>query len=173
MPWISKPSGTIEIERRATPYLTDAMKAQLEADVMGRYPTRRAAMLPVLHAIQHAYGWIPHQALEETAAFLEVAPAEVIDAATFYEEFFLQPKGRHLIQVCQSISCELCGHISVLDRIQQKLDIVPGETTDDGKFTLMMVECLGACDGAPAVLVDGKLYERMTWERFEAALDEL
>src|SRR5690606_18088068 len=102
--------------------------------VLSRYPTRRAATLPVLHAIQHEHNWIPFQAMEETAAFLGTSAAEVLDTATFYEEFFLKPKGKYLVQMCHSISCELMGNVDLLCKVQDKLGIVSGETTDDDKF---------------------------------------
>jgi NADH-quinone oxidoreductase subunit E len=173
MAWIIKPRATEQIDRRDQPYLTDAMKQKLEAEVLLRYPTKRAATLPVLHEIQHEHNWIPAQAVEEAAAFLELSPAEVFDTATFYEEFFLEPKGKYLVQVCQSISCELCGHESLLEKVQDKLDIIPGETTEDGRITLMMVECLGSCDTAPVAMINGKRYDNVTWEQFEATLDNL
>lgn len=173
MAWIVKPSATQPIDRREEPYLTDEMKAKLEAEMLPRFPTKHAALLPVLHEIQHRWNWIPYQAMEEAAAFLELTPADVIDATTFYEEFFLEPKGQYLVQVCQSISCELCGEPEIWRRLQDKLDIVEGETTDDERFTLMTAECLGACGGGPVVLINGQLYENVTWERLEAVIDGL
>lgn len=173
MAWIVKPSGTMEIERREEPYLTDEMKAELEKEILSRYPSRQAATLPLLHHVQHEYNWIPYQAIEEIADFLEITAAQVHDTATFYEEFFLQPKGKHLIQICQSLSCELCGHQPIWDNLCKKLDIVEGETTDDGKFTLLTVECLGSCGTAPAILIDGHLHEKVTWQQVEKLIDDL
>jgi NADH-quinone oxidoreductase subunit E len=173
MPWIVKPSATQQIDRRDQPYLTDALKRQLAERYLPRFPDKRAATLPALHLVQHTHNWIPFQAIEEIAAFLELSAAEVWDTATFYEEFFLEPKGRYLVQVCQSISCELCGQVDLQQKLQRKLDIVPGETTEDEKFTLQVVECLGACDLAPVVMINGKLYASVTWEQLEATLDAL
>jgi len=173
MAWIVKPSGTQQIERRDEPYLSETMKAKLTDEVLPRYPNKRAALLPVLHEVQHEHNWIPYQAIEEVAEFLDLSAADVYDTATFYEEFFLEPKGRYLLQICHSISCELCGHTRLLDKLAEKYDLVPGETTDDGKFTLQMVECLGACDDAPAVQINGVLHKKMTWDRLEALLESL
>jgi NADH-quinone oxidoreductase subunit E len=174
MAWIVKDVANQQIERRSDPYLTGAMKDRARQRVLDRFPTRRAALLPVLHMVQHEHGWIAPQAIEEIAGFLELSAAEVYDTATFYEEFFLEaPRGDYLIQICQSISCELCGHETLQEKLQSKLDVFDGETTEDGRFTLMTVECIGACDGAPAILINGRLYERVTWERLEALLDEL
>lgn len=173
MAWIVKPSATQTIEHRAQPYLTDEMKHHLSDTVLPRYTTRRAATLPVLHYIQHHYNYIPHQAIEEAADFLDLTPAQVLDTASFYEEFHLHPKGKYLIQICQSISCELCGHTAILDKLKAKLHIQPGETTPDGKFTLETVECLGSCGTAPAALVHEKLHENLTWDNLQQTLDQL
>ncbi|MFP3386532.1 NAD(P)H-dependent oxidoreductase subunit E, partial [Tritonibacter sp. SIMBA_163] len=86
---------------------------------------------------------LPYQSIEEAADFLGLAPSVVLDTATFYEEFWLQPKGRYVVWICQSISCELLGSPSLLDAVKDKLGVDVGETTEDGKFTLMSVECLG------------------------------
>jgi NADH-quinone oxidoreductase subunit E len=161
------------IDRRDEPYLTDRMKAELEADVLPRYPTRQAATLPVLHAVQHEHNYLPYQAVEEAAAFLGVSASEMLDTATFYEEYWLTPKGKYLIMVCQSISCELMNHGQLLEMIQDKLGIGPGETTDDGKFTLMTAECLGSCGTAPCALIDETLHENLTAENFDAQIGAL
>lgn len=173
MAWIVKPSGTMQIERRTQPYLTEEMRRELEAETLPRYPTKQAATLPALHMVQHAEGWLPFQAIEEIAEFLGLDASEVYDTATFYEEFFLEPKGRYLIQICESIACELCGYVDLKAKLCQKFDIANCETTDDGKFTLQMVECLGMCDDAPAVLINGKMYRKVTWEQIEGVLDAL
>lgn len=173
MAWIVKPSGTMKIEHRPEPYVTDALKKQIADEYLTRFPTKQAATLPSLHLIQHTYNWIPFQAIEELAEFLELSAAEVWDTATFYEEFFTENKGKYLVQICQSIACELCGCVNLQEKLQQKLEIVNGETTDDGKFTLQMVECLGACDLAPVAMINGKLYEKVSWEQLEAVLDGL
>jgi len=162
MAWITKPSGTMKIERRDQPYLTAAMKEKLTSTILPRYERKMGALLPCLHEIQHEYGWIPHQAMMEIAVFLDIKPSDVIDTASFYEEYWLKPKGKHLIQVCRSIACEVCGHEKITEAIKAKLGIDVGETTDDGRFTLIELECLGSCDTAPVMLVDEKLHERLT-----------
>ncbi|MAG16532.1 MAG: NADH-quinone oxidoreductase subunit NuoE [Phycisphaerae bacterium] len=173
MAWIMKNSAAMAIDRRDEPYLTDRMKAELEADVLPRYPTRQAATLPVLHAVQHEHNYLPYQAVEEAAAFLGVSASEMLDTATFYEEYWLTPKGKYLIMVCQSISCELMNHGQLLEMIQDKLGIGPGETTDDGKFTLMTAECLGSCGTAPCALIDETLHENLTAENFDVQIGAL
>jgi NADH-quinone oxidoreductase E subunit len=130
-------------------------------------------LLTALHHIQHEYGWIPMQAIEEVAEFLEMSPAEALDTATFYEEYWLKPKGKYLIQVCRSLSCEICGSRDLTQRVKDKLGIEFGETTADGRFTLVELECLGSCGTAPAALVNEVLYESQTPQQFEKVLDEL
>ena len=173
MAWIVKNSATMQVDRRDEPYLDASLKAELEEQIVPCYPTRRAATLPVLHAIQHKYNWIPHQAIEEAAVFLQTSAAEVLDTATFYEDFWLKPKGKYLIMVCHSITCELMGQPALLERIQAKLGIEPGQTTDDGRFTLVEAECLGSCDTAPCALINETLHEGLTFENFERILESL
>jgi len=173
MAWITKNSGTMQVERRAEPYLTPAMRAELTKTVLPRYETTLAALLPCLHAVQHAYGWVPPQAMMEIGEFLKIEPAQVYDTASFYEEYWLKPKGRHLIQVCRSIACEFCGQQKITDAIRTKLGIDVGETTDDGEFTLIELECLGSCGTAPAALIDEKLHEDVTPEGILRAIDDV
>jgi NADH-quinone oxidoreductase subunit E len=173
MAWIMKNSAGMKVEHRAEPYLDDALKAQIEKDILPRYPTRRAATPPVLHAIHDKHNWIPYQAIEETAAFLGLQPSEVLDTASFYEMYWTQPKGKYLVMVCQSISCELRGHEALLEKLEKKLGIEVGQTTPDGRFTLMHGECLGSCGTAPCALVNDTLHEDLTAENFEKVLDGL
>ena len=173
MAWITKNSATQQIDRRDEPYLSDDLRAELERDVMPRYPTRQAATLPVLHALQEKHGWLPYQSIEEAADFLGLNASVVLDTATFYEEFWLQPKGRYVVWICQSISCELLGSPSLLDAVRDKLGVGVGETTEDGKFTLMSVECLGSCGSGPVALVNEDLHEHLTFDNFAEVLDRL
>jgi NADH:ubiquinone oxidoreductase subunit E len=162
MAWITKNSAGMKVENTSGPYLTDAVKARLRAEILPRYETTLGALLPTLHEIQHSNGWLPPQALLEVAEFLSLAPSEVMDTASFYEEYWLRPKGKHLIAVCRSIACEFCGQPELTEAIKQKLGIDVGETTPDGEWTLVEVECLGSCDSAPVMLVDEKLHEWLT-----------
>jgi len=173
MAWIMKNSATAVVERGNEPYITEALKTDFESNVLPRYPNKRAALLPVLHGLQHEHGWLPAAAVEEAADFLEISAAEALDTASFYEEFWLKPKGKYVIWICQSISCELLGNHSLVDRVRDKLQIEVGETTEDGKFTLMAVECLGSCGTAPCALVNEKLHEDLTPDNLEQVLSSL
>jgi len=173
MAWITENRRTATVERRDQPYLTEEMKHELSSKYFPRYPTKRAVLLPALHTVQHAYNWIPTQAMEEIAAFLELAPAEVLDTATFYEEYWLKPKGKYLLQVCRSLSCEICGSREITGHLQQKLGLELGETTADGRFTLIELECLGSCGTAPAVLCNDVLYEDVTVQMIDELIEKL
>lgn len=170
MAWITKNSGTMRIERRAEPYLTPEMRDRLQRDILPRYQVAKGALLPCLHEIQHVYGWIPPQAMLEIAEFLAIDPSDVLDTASFYEEYWLKPKGQHLVSVCRSIACEFCGQPEISETLKRYLKIDIGETTDDGKFTLIELECLGSCGTAPALLVDETLHENVTPEQIPSIL---
>lgn len=165
MAWIPKPSASMKIERRDEPYLTQAMKEELSQRYLPRFETTLAALLPALHMIQHEYHWVPPQAMEEIAEFLGLSPADVLDTATFYEEYALAPRGRHVVGVCRSIACEFCGQPQVTQAIKDTLGIDVGETTADGKVCLVELECLGSCGTAPAALIDEELHEQLTPQR--------
>jgi len=158
---------------KGEPFLTEDLKTHLRERYFPRYPTKRAVTLPALHLIQHTYGWIPTQAMEEIATFLELAPAEVLDTATFYEEYWLKPKGKYLLQVCRSLSCEICGSDKLTEHMKKKLNIEVGETTDDKKFTLVELECLGSCGTAPVVMINEVLHENISVEQLDKELDKL
>lgn len=172
MAWITKNSAGMKIEKRSEPYLSETLKARFRSEILPRYETSMGALLPTLHAVQHEHGWLPDQALIEIADFLSLTPAEVIDTASFYEEYWLRPKGKRLIAVCRSIACEFCGQPEITEAIKTRLGIDVGETTDDGEWTLVEVECLGSCDSAPVMLVDEKLHEWLTPAEAVKRLDE-
>lgn len=179
MAWIVKPSSTQQIPRRSEPYLTPAMMDRYRAEILPRYETTMGTLMPILHDVQHHYGYIPHQAMIEIAQFLKIAPADVLDTVSFYEEYRTEPVGKYVIGVCQSIACEFagggggCGHQKILDHLKEKLGIEEHETSDDGRFTLLTLECLGACDLAPVALVNDELHTNLTPQKMDEILDKL
>ncbi|MBL9148821.1 MAG: NAD(P)H-dependent oxidoreductase subunit E [Phycisphaerae bacterium] len=172
MSWTTKPSATQKIPTRTEPYLTAAMKDRYERELIPRYATRHGALMPILHDIQHEHRHIPYQAMLEIAAFLKITPAEVLDTATFYEEYSVHERGTCVIGICQSIACEVCDHKKLVDHVRGKLGIEPHETTDDGKFTLLTLECLGSCDTAPVALFNETLHEKLTVEKLDQLIEE-
>jgi NADH-quinone oxidoreductase E subunit len=173
MAWIVENRRTAKLEKPDQPYLTDALKKMLAETYFPRYPTKLAVLLPALHAVQHEYGWIPQPAMVEIAEFLGVSPAEVLDTASFYEEYWLKPKGQYLVQVCRSLACEICGSRKITDHLQNRFGCEVGETSSDGRFTLIELECLGSCGTAPAVLINDVLYEDVTCQSIDQLIDQL
>ncbi len=172
MAWIVEDRRNTKVVE-GQPLLTEEMKNHLRDTYFHRYPTKRAVLLPALHYVQHTYNWIPTQAIQEVAEFLEIAPSEALDTATFYEEYWLKPKGKYLLQVCRSLSCEVCDSRKLTDHLCQKYGIEVGETTPDNKFTIVELECLGACGTAPVALVNEVLHEDLTVEKLEEIVEKL
>ena len=173
MAWITKNSAETQIETRDEPYLTGEMEKTLREVYMPRYEKPKGALFVALHMVQHHYGWIPRQAMKEIAGVLEIAPSEVLDTVSFYEEYWELPKGEHLISVCRSIACEFCDATKCTEAIKDKLGIDVGQTTNDKKFTLVELECIGSCGTAPAALLDDDLHENLTPERIVSMIDQI
>lgn len=148
-------------------------KAKLEK-LLKRYPTKQAALLPVLWLAQGEWGWISREAVDYVAAQLDLSPAFVWGVVTFYTMYNRAPVGTHLIQVCTSISCHLAGAEEVYAECRRKLgDLKPGETSADGKYTVIEVECLAQCDKAPAVMVNDDDHLVITKEKLDDFLKGL
>ena len=144
------------------------------AKLLTRYPTKQAALLPTLWIAQEEWTWISREAVDYVASRLGLAPAFVWGVVTFYTMYNRAPVGKHLIQVCTSISCHLNGAEEVFHACRKKLgDLKPGQTSPDGEFTVVEVECLAQCDKAPAVMVNGDDHARITLENLDAFLSEL
>jgi NADH-quinone oxidoreductase E subunit len=173
MAWNVKPSATMKIPTRKEPWLTPEMTAHYRDVIIPRYERQMGALMPILHDVQHRYGHVPHQAMIEIATLLAISPAEVLDTVSFYEEYTTEPVGKFVIGVCQSIACEVCGHQAILDHLRERLDLEPHETSADGRFTLLAMECLGACEGAPCALVNGDRHDNLTLQKIDRILDEL
>jgi NADH-quinone oxidoreductase subunit E len=148
--------------------ILDAEAHKEIAGLLSRYPTKQAATLPALHAVNQRLGYVPPQAVVEIAQLLGLAPAQVQDTLSFYG-FFKQdkPQGPYRVWVCRSISCAACGGEDLLDYLCEKLNVRPGETTADGRVTLEFAECLGACDVAPAIMVNDTMHGHMTKEKID------
>ncbi|HEX8877476.1 MAG TPA: NADH-quinone oxidoreductase subunit NuoE [Phycisphaerales bacterium] len=171
MSWITKNSASATVDRSQGPFLTQQMRQHLSQHIVPRYERKMGALLPTLHEVQHTYGWIPPAAMMEVAEFLEIKPADVIDTASFYEEYWLKRKGKHLVSVCRSIACEFCGQPKITQAVKDALGIDVGETTADNEFTLIELECLGSCGTAPAILIDETLHENVKPEQIAGLLE--
>lgn len=142
-------------------------------EIVEKYPESRSALLPILHRIQAEAGWISPAAQSWAAERLDLAPAMVLGVVTFYTMYRTRPAGRHLIQLCRTLSCELRGAEAIKAHIEQRLGIKAGETTSDGLFSLVEVECLGACGTAPAMMIDEEYHEDLSIERVDEIIDAL
>lgn len=152
--------------------LSEATSRRIQ-ELMDRYPEKRSALIPSLHMAQKELGYISHDTVCEIAGLFNLSPNEVYEVVSFYTMFRRQPVGKYVIQVCTNISCLLCNAEEIMDFLVRKLGIRPGETTPDGKFTLLEVECLGSCGTSPVVQINEDYYEELTPEKLERILDSL
>lgn len=150
--------------------LSEAERAQIAAE-MARYPDKRAASIEAMKVVQHHRGWVSDDALREIAALLEMHPSELDGVATFFNLIYRRPVGRHVIHVCESVSCWMLGQEDLRQRLRALLGVDYGGTTADGRYTLLPIVCLGACDRAPAVMIDGNLHDGVTAESLGALLE--
>jgi NADH-quinone oxidoreductase subunit E len=150
--------------------LTDEERVEIEAE-FGRYLDRRAASVDALKVVQKHRGWVSDENLHDVAALLELSPAELDGVATFYNLIYREPVGKHVILVCNSISCWVMGYENVREQLSQRLGIRMGETTTDGRFTLLPIVCLGTCDHAPALMIDNDLYQDLKSDELDGILN--
>ncbi len=143
------------------------------ADIVARYPKKEAALLPVLHAAQREFSYISRATEKMVAGLLDITPAKVHEVVTFYTMYNRQPVGRYHIQICSNLSCSLLGARSLIDHLSEKLGVQPGETTADRKFTLSLVQCLGACEQAPCMMVNFDYYGNLDAIKIDEILENL
>ena len=137
-------------------------------------PKTRAMLLAAIYDAQEQYGWLSQEAVQGIADRLNLTPGQVYSTASFYTMFRLHPQGEYRIQVCEGLSCYLVGGAEpVIGYLCKRLNIQPGETTPDGMFTIEIVQCLAACDVAPAIIINDELYPHITGERIDEILSEL
>lgn len=138
-----------------------------------RYPDKRALMLPALWLVQREEGYIPEGAMDAVAEYIGTTPSDVYGVVTFYSMFSLEKRGRRHIEVCRTLSCSLCGGGEVLKKLKELLSIEPGETSEDGEFSLEEAECLGSCASAPVMMIGDEIFENLTPERAEEIISEM
>lgn len=133
-------------------------------------PYKKAACIEALKVVQDHRRWISDESLKDVAEYMEMSPDELDSVATFYNLLFRKPVGRHIILVCDSISCWVMGYEKIRDHLYNKLGIKYGETTADDRFTILPNPCLGTCDCAPALMIDNDLYRNLTTEQLDDIL---
>ncbi|MCD6162191.1 MAG: NAD(P)H-dependent oxidoreductase subunit E [candidate division Zixibacteria bacterium] len=137
------------------------------------FPEKKSVVLPVIHTVYDQFGYINKDAVREAAKFMDIPYVYFEEAASFYTMFPLKPVGKYLIQACQNICCTLMGAEELVGYLKEKLNIEIGGTTDDGMFSLVLVECLGSCGTAPVMQINDKYYENLTKEKVDEILEKL
>lgn len=139
---------------------------------MVKFPVKSAASIESLRIVQDKQRWVSDESLAEVAGILEMSVTELENVASFYNLIFRKPVGRHVIFLCDSISCWVMGYEKTLDLLNRKLGISYGETTPDDRFTLLPIQCLGNCDHAPTMMIDKDLYSNLTPEMMDDILQK-
>lgn len=141
--------------------------------LIAKYPRARSALIPSLHVVQAETGYLTKEAVAEVADLFHLSPNEVWEVASFYTMFYKKPVGKYVLQVCTNISCMLCDSTEILQHLQKRLQIKAGETTPDGKFTLIEVECLASCGTSPVVQINDDYHENLTTEKLDQIMNGL
>lgn len=151
--------------------LTTEERQEIEEKI-AEYPNRQAVSIDAMLAVQRHRGWVSDESLRDLSELLGVSVADLDGVATFYNLIHRKPVGKHVALICDSVSCWLMGGDRVRDRLCEKFSTPLGGTTADGRFTLLPIVCLGACDHAPTMMIDDKLYEDLDEARIEAVLTQ-
>lgn len=149
--------------------LSDEEKQEIEAE-FPNYANRRAVTIDALKIVQRHRGWVTDEAIEDVAEFLNMSASELDAVATFYNLIFREPVGRHVIMVCNSVSCWVMGYERMRDALRSRLSIDLGGTTPDGRFTLLPTVCIGICDHAPALMIDEDTYTDLDETKLDSIL---
>ncbi len=154
-----------------SPGLSEPLKEKIRG-FFDRYPTKRAALIPALHMIQDDHGYIGWRAMDEVAELLEITASDVFDTVSFYSHFWTHPRGKKVVMVCRSISCDLLGADDVLSECKRVMGIGAHETSADGSYSLMTEECLATCDHGPCMVVNEKLHKCVSPSQVEKILND-
>ena len=141
-------------------------------EIKTRYPVSRSALLPALYIAQREFGWLSSNAMKSVALSLNMPEALVRGAASFYSMFRHRQAGRHMIQLCTNVSCMIIGAERLVDWLGERYSLEPGGTTTDNRFSLVIMECIGACGTAPAMLVNTDFYDNLSEKRIEEILEK-
>ena len=150
--------------------LTDTERQEIESH-LADYPYKRAACIEALKIAQRQRGWVSDDDIEELAPLLDMTPAELDNVATFYNLIFREPVGKHVILLCDSVSCWIMGYTKIRQHISERLGIDFGETTPDGNYTFLPIVCLGDCDHAPVMMIDGDHHNDLDEEKIDRILE--
>lgn len=140
-------------------------------DIVKPWKGKQGSLIPILQAIQHEFGYLKEDAIEFLSREIRIPTAEIYGVATFYAQFHLKPRGRHIIRICRGTACHVRGSLRILEKVMDILKIGENDTTEDLRFTLEPVACLGACGLAPVVMVNDVTYGRLTPDGIKPILD--
>jgi NADH-quinone oxidoreductase subunit E len=170
------PDNPYAAERFPDPNKTVEFPAEVKQrfdHLLTLYPTKEAALLPTLHMVQETWGWISPEAVMYVGKLLDLSPATVFGVVSFYDMYNTKPVGKYQLRVCTNLSCMVSDAYDIYDGLCERLQVRPHETTKDGLYTVVEVECLGSCDTAPVVQVNNDYHENMNEERMYALLELL
>ncbi len=140
--------------------------------ILSQFKPDRSSLIPILQRVQQEFGYLPQEAMQSVADFLNISNSTVYSVSTFYTQFKLAPSGKHIITVCRGTACHVRGGSRILRQVQKQLGIKPGETTQDKQYTLETVACIGACALAPTITVGDETYGQMTTKKVTELFDE-
>lgn len=150
----------------------NAMTEEIEL-LVSKYGNQRSALIPILQDIQRKHKQVSDFAQQEVARLLDIHPVEVFSVISFYSFLNTEPKGRHIVRLCRTISCDMQGKAAIATAIERELGIKFGETTRDSKITLEYANCVGMCDQGPAMIINERVYSKLTPEKAVQILNEL
>ncbi|WP_199138200.1 NADH-quinone oxidoreductase subunit NuoE family protein [Pedobacter sp. ASV12] len=166
----------LRVEEQQPVEFSSALISQFD-EIVNRYPAGRqkSALLPILHLVQAEFGWTSVPAMDKVAEYLQIQPIEVYEVASFYTMYFLEPKGKYVLEVCRTGPCCLVGAEKIMDHIEQKLGVKEGQVTEDGLFSWRGVECLAACGFGPVLQIGPEytFYENLTEQSVDQLIDDL
>jgi len=151
--------------------LTPEERQEIEAE-FSHYPNKQAVSIDAMKIIQRHRGWVSDESLRDLGELLDMTPDELDGVATFYSLIFRKPVGRHIVLICDSVSCWIMGYDKLRQRLTSQMGVNLGETTADGRFTVLPIVCLGTCDHAPAMMVDNDLHRDVDSDKIDEILDK-
>lgn len=172
MAWSTTAPMTTQALPHAPFHITPEQEKRID-EVVARYPTLRAACIPVLHICQESVGWVSPEVVAWVAERLQITTSQVMGVVTFYSIYQKEPVGQHVVRVCRTLMCELRGAKMLQEHLEGRLGCAPGETSSDGTWTLKKGECLAGCGYAPVVQIDGRYYENLTPEKLDEIMGKI
>jgi NADH-quinone oxidoreductase subunit E len=161
-----------EKSRREIMAYTMEEVAERTKEIVSPWKSRQGGLIPILQEVQQDFGYLPEESMKTISAELKIPTAEIYGVATFYAQFHLQPRGRYVIRVCRGTACHVRGSLKILEKVKEITGIGENETTEDLRFTIEPVACLGACGLAPVMVINDQTFGRLTPDKIQGILDQ-